>query len=543
MIFFQKFSETSVNDFPPYYSGTTQMKRFFSSFFYTIILVLLLIILVSPINAQTESGWLTWPQGLGFSNQLEYSYNVETEREIFENWLNLDYSLGMFSSGLRFDIFQPNDPDPSISRGKDKYAEIDFIYFKADIGEKNEGFSLTGGNFYTLFGRGMVLKSYEDRAIRIDNNLLGLKAIGKYAGFILTGLSGMAANSNNERLDLLHALDLEYRGWRPLKVGATVASNLPPSEETARTTLASVRAIPSFWNIDMYAEYTAKFNEDIKQNIFNGSESIVGQGFYGNLNFYLGSLSLLGEYKYYDNIVFTSQDGTIFYNTPPSVRLEYTYILPNRHPSPLNQADEQGFQLAAGYNLSDDTYLNAAFTQTKSLPSSSYYQRVNQINIPVSTQLKEYYISGQQSWSEDLTTIAAFAYNEELATNTKNITPIVENRFYFGEVNTIKIILEHQHVTDRTTTEQYYADVLNIEYLRSPNFSVAIVTELQTKEPDPGRTVRKFWGFIQTGYKIGGHTDISLLIGTRQAGNICIGGVCRYEPAFQGVEVKVLTRL
>ena len=543
MIFFQKFSESSVNYFPPDYSGTTQMKKFLTSFFYTIILVLLLIILVSPINAQTESSGLTWPQGLGFSNQLEYSYNVETEQEIFENWLNLDYSLGMFSSGLRFDIFQPNDPDPSISRGKDKYAEIDFIYFKADIGEKNEGLAITGGNFYSLFGRGMVLKSYEDRAIRVDNNLLGLKAIGKYAGFILTGLSGMAANSNNERNDILHAIDLEYRGWRPLKVGATVASNLPPSEETARTTLASVRAIPSFWNIDIYTEYTTKFNEDIKQNVFNGSEPIIGQGFYGNLNFYLGSLSLLGEYKYYDNIAFTSQDGTIFYNTPPSVRLEYTYILPNRHPSPLNQADEQGFQLAAGYNLSDDTYLNAAFTQTKTLPSSSYYQRVNQINIPVSTQLNEFYVSGQQNWSEDLTTIAAFAYNEELATNTKNITPILENRFYFGEVNTIKLILEHQHVTDRTTTEQYYADVINIEYLRSPNFSFAIVTELQTKEPDPGRTVRKFWGFIQTGYKIGGHTDISLLIGTRQAGNICIGGVCRFEPAFQGVEVKVLTRL
>jgi len=512
-------------------------------FLFAILFIILFLNINSPVIAQTESAWLTWPQGLGFSNQLEYSYNVDTKREIFENWMNLDYTLGMFSSGLRLDVFQPNDPDPSISRGKDKYSEIDYIYFKADIGEKNEGLSVTGGNFYTLFGRGMVLKSYEDRAIRIDNNLLGLKVSGKYAGFVLTGLSGMAANSNNERKDILHALDLEYSGWRPLKVGATVASNLPPSEEIARTTLASLRVLPSFWNIDMYAEYTAKFNEDIKQNIFKGSESIVGQGFYGNLNFYLGSLSLLGEYKYYDNIAFTSQDGTIFYNTPPSVRLEYAYILPNRHPSPLNQADEQGFQLAIGYNLSDDTYLTAAYTQTKTLPSSSYYQRVNQINIPVSTQLKEFYVSGQQNWSEDLTTIAAFAYNEELATNTKNIIPILENRFYFGEVNTIKVIIEHLNATDRTTTEQYYSDVLSVEYLRSPGFSIAVVSELQTKEPEPGRIVRKYWGFVQTGYKFGGHTDISLLIGTRQAGNICIGGVCRYEPAFQGVEVKVLTRL
>lgn len=506
--------------------------------------VIIILLLVSfECLAQVESGGLSWPQGLGFANHLEYSYNVDSGNEILEDWLNLDYSLGMFSTGLRFEVFQPNDPNTSISRGKEKYAQVNYLYFKADIGEKDEGLEINGGNYYTLFGRGMVLKSYEDRTIRVDNNLLGIKVAGRYEGFVLTGLTGTAANSNNERLDILHAVDLEYRGWKPLKAGVTVASNLPDSEGVARTTMASLRVLPSFWNVDIYGEYTAKFNENIKQSIFNGSETIVGQGLYGNLNFYFGSLSLLGEYKYYDNIAFTSQDETIFYNTPPAVRLEYTYVLPNRHPSPLNQADEQGFQLAAGYNLSDDTYLTAAYTQTKTLPSSSYYQRVNQINIPVTTQLEEVYFTGQQDWSDALTTIAAFAYNEELVTNTKNIIPILENRFYFGEVNTIKVVIEHQHTTDRTTTEEYYSDVLNIEYLRSPKFSIAAVAELQTKEPEPNRVVRKFWGFIQAGYKIGDHTDISLLVGTRQAGNICIGGVCRYEPAFQGVELKLLTRL
>ena len=519
------------------------MKNFSTAILYLFTINSILIITQSELFSQSESTGLTWPQGLGFANRLEYSYNVEEEREILENWLNLDYSLGMFSTGLRFEVFQPNDPDPSISRGKEKYAGVDFLYFKADIGERDEGLEITGGNFYSLFGRGMVLKSYEDRAIRIDNNLLGLKVAGRYGGFVLTGLTGSASNASNERNDILHAADLEYRGWKPVKTGLTVASNLPPEDDLARTTMASLRVMPSFWDIDIYGEYTAKFNEDIRQNIFNGSETIIGQGFYGNLNFYLDKLSLLGEYKYYDNISFTSQDGTIFYNTPPSVRLEYTYILPNRHPSPLNQANEQGFQAVAGYTLSDETYLTAAYTQTKTLPSSSYYQRVNQIDVPISTQLEEVFITGQQDWSESLTTIAAFAYNEELATNTKNITPILENRFYFGEVNTIKVVLEHQHVTDRTTTEEYYTDVLNVEYLRSPNFSIALVSELQTKEPEPGRTVRKFWGFAQIGYKIGGHSDISLLVGTRQAGNICIGGVCRYEPAFQGIELKLLTRL
>jgi len=516
------------------------MKKTF--FKYSTAIIFLLIINVITVYSQVGSSSLKWPQGLGMANQLEYSYNVDGDYDILENWLNLDYFHGIFSAGLRLDVFEPNDPDPSISRGKEKYAEIDYTYIQANIGNKREGLEIVGGNYYTIFGRGMVLNSYEDRAIRVDNNLLGIKATGRFAGFVLTGLSGMAANFRNERRDILHAIDVEYRNWNFLKIGATLASNLPPSDEQARTTMASVRVLPSFWDIDMYAEYTAKFNEDILQSNLDGSGSIVGEGIYGNLNFYFGSLSLLGEYKYYDNFAFYSQDGTIFYNKPPDVRLEYTYILPNRHPSPLNANNETGFQVVGGYNLDDDTYFTAAYSLTKTLNSSSFYQRINQTSLPVVTQLKELYLTAQRDW-ESITLIGAFAYNQELSTNTKNIIPILEGRFYFGEVNTFKIILEHQHVTDNSTTEEYYTDVVTLEYLRSPNFSIALVSELQTKEPEPDNVVRKYYGFVQATYKIGGYADLSLLIGSRQAGNICIGGVCRYEPEFKGVELALLTRL
>ena len=118
------------------------------------------------------------------SLNLEYSYNDDLETEILENWLNLDYRFGDFSAGLRFDVFQPNDPDPSISRGKEKFAGIDIIYFGVGVGNPLEGLDLTVGNYYTLLGRGMIINSYEDRSIRIDNNLLGLKVTGKYGGFI-----------------------------------------------------------------------------------------------------------------------------------------------------------------------------------------------------------------------------------------------------------------------------------------------------------------------------------------------------------------------
>jgi hypothetical protein len=483
--------------------------------------------------------WL--PDGLGFSNQLEYSYDINKKLEILEDWLNVDYRKGIFSTGIRFDVFQPNDPNPSVNRGKIRYADISYKYLKVELGDAESGGELTVGNFYALFGRGLIVKSYEDRNIRIDNNLLGVKIAGRYGGFIINALSGMPENTNVERTDILHAVDLEYRGVENLKIGGTFASNQPEVDDIAKTRMASVRIEPRFWNFDFYGEYGIKQNADI-ENSFNGEESIAGEAFYGNLNFFYESFSLSTEYKYYDNFAFKTYDQTVDYNTPPSTRKEYTYLLLNRHPSPLNPNNEKGFQAEVNYNLSDETFFSMNYGETKTLPASSYYQRINQTSLEERTQLREFYVQANHSFLEDLYTIGAFGYNEELDANTKSITPILENKFHLDETNTLRLILEHQQTTDRNTNEQYYTDVIALEYLRSPKLNVMALAEIETKEPTSGSIVRKVWSFVQVGYKIGDHTDISLLLGSRQAGNICIGGVCRYEPEFSGIELKMFTR-
>lgn len=503
----------------------------------------ILIFFTSVSFSQSEDTWFLLPEGLGFQNHLEYSFNVDTKKEILENWTNVDYLKGIFSAGIRFEAFQPNDPDPSISRGKVRYADIAYKYISLDLGDLDKGIKVTAGNFYTLFGRGMILKSYEDRNIRIDNNLIGIKAEGHLYDFHLTALSGSAANSQNLRKDIIHAVDISYRRLNFLKLGLTHAANLPEDESLAKTSLTSIRLEPSIWNFDFYFEFGIKQNSDIQKNLFKDKESIVGKGFYGNTNFYYGPFAITGEYKLYDNFAFTSTDGTIFYNTPPSLRKEYTYLLLNRHPSPLDQSNEQGYQLEINYTLDDETNFQTSYGLTETLPAGSYFQRVNGLNISKVTQFKEFFAQAYHSWSDEFNTTLSFGYNEELSSNTKNITPVFEGKYYFGDVNTIKLILEHQHTTNRITNEKYYSDVISIEYLRSPLFNVAWVSEIQTKEPEQGKTIRKVWSFVQFGYKIASHTDLSLLIGSRQAGNICIGGVCRFEPEFEGIEFKMLTRL
>lgn len=483
------------------------------------------------------------PTGLSLSNQLEYSYNSDKEMEIFENWLNLDYTYGIFSTGIRFEVFQPNDPDPSISRGKEKYADIAYKYIQAKMGNRREGFFLTVGNYYELFGRGLVLKSYEDRTIRFDNNLEGVRVEGMYGNFILKALTGMAANSKNDRKDILHAADLEYRGIKKLKLGFSLASNLPDEETAANTVLASLRFDTKLWNFDIYGEYGIKNNKDISNQISNGEEAKVGDGIYGNVSFYYGPFSISGEYKKYDNFSFQSHDGAIQYNSPPSLTMDYSYILLNRHPYPLNANNEKGFQLSAIYNFTEDSYLTGNYSFTKSLGKDSYYQRFLGINIDSQTQLEDLYFQFNHGWSANFESILAFGYREELVTNTKSITPILEGKYYFNDINTFRVVLEHQQVKEFNTSEEYFTNIVLLEYLRSPKISVSLVAEMQTKEPVENNTEKNFWGFVRFGYKLAQHTDLSLLIGSRQAGNICIGGVCRYEPEFEGIELVILTRL
>jgi hypothetical protein len=481
------------------------------------------------------------PQGVTLFNQLKYSNDNQKKIEIFEDWFNLDYRYDIFSAGIRLVSFQPKDP--VVSGTKRKYSEIDFKYFKTEIGDADEGGTIIVGNYYALFGRGLILKSYENRNTRIDNNLLGVKLTGKYKGFVLNVLSGMPENIDGDRKDVLYAADLEYGGLDFLKTGVTFASNTPATDGVAKTTLASFRIQPKIWNFDFYGEYGIKQNDDIKKKYFNNNESIVGKAIYGSSNFYYGSFSILGEYKYYDNYTFSSSDNYVNYNTPPSGRKDYSYILLNRHPSALNQNNEKGFQVEANYFATEGLFFNLSFGVTKTLDDGSYYQRINDTHISELTQLKEGLFQSTITWNNRFSTIAGIAYNEELATNTKNITPVLENRYYFDDINTVRFVVEHQQTKNRTTEEKYYSDVFVLEYLRSPKLSVSLVTEMDTHERESGRLVRSFWNFIQFGYSVLSNTEASLLIGSRQAGAICIGGVCRYEPEFQGVELKLVTRM
>jgi hypothetical protein len=82
-------------------------------------------------------------------------------------WLNLNYSVEGFDFKVRFDAFQnSNLHDPQKA-----YSELGIGFFQAR--KSIENLTITGGYFYDQIGSGLLFRAYEERALGIDNAILG----------------------------------------------------------------------------------------------------------------------------------------------------------------------------------------------------------------------------------------------------------------------------------------------------------------------------------------------------------------------------------
>lgn len=508
-----------------------------------LLLILLFLLSSCTLIAQDQDPGLRLPEGLSIGNELKYSFDIESKTEIFENWLNLDYQYSAFSAGIRYEIFQPNDPNPAVYRSKKRYGDIGFRYVSAMLGDINAGGEITAGNFYMLMGRGMLVKIYEDRNLRVDNNLAGVHFEGWYRDIYMKAFSGSAENTLGQRNEILHAADIEYRGLPFLHAGITYASNQPESPALARTGVASVRLQPQFENFDIYTEFAVKHNDDFQSSAALRDEKISGKALYTGLSVYNSLFSMTAEYKLYDNMVFGSSDGTVIYNTPPGVRRDYSFALMNRHPVPLDQNNEEGYQIDFLIPYAQIYSLNFGYSRTVSLSNSSYYKRLLGSSVPSQESFEEFFISTKFNASPAIELLPALGYMEESVTNTIAVTPILQYTHRLTDFTSVKASLEHQYVKNRVNNERYYIDQLTLEFHRSPDIRISFVSEMESKEPTAGNVIRKFWNFAQFAYRVNENLRFSILAGSRQAGNICIGGVCRYEPEFRGVELRMFTTL
>ena len=442
------------------------------------------------------------------SNQLEYSLDRKNHEDIFHNWFDFNWSHDLYSLGLRYEAHQPDDFGET-------YQDLSFRYFQLSPGL----LELTVGNYYAMLGRGLILRSYENRDLRQDNNLDGVKGTMDLDGYQLTLFWG-SPRSKYERIDdPLHALDTKIDVFHWMSLGGSYL----------RTDITDFGFIQLYGgnlglrlpHLDFYGEYARK--DSIEER-----EERPGNGIYLSSNLYFTGFGLSLEYKDYERFEFSH--GELTYNNPPSLTKEHLYTLLNRRAYVLTLYDEKGYQVQAVSTPSQGFSLLANYSYTTDHNDKLIYSE----------------IYGEAEYDyENLGTIkAGFSRmeNKKDAGSPQNLAPVFDITYYLSEQNSIDFLLEHMWTRKYDGDITYYDQIISLSFSHSPFFSLTLTHERTSEWETRTWSGRKNWFIVTLDATLSEHHNLSLSLGTRRAGKVCSGGVCTQRPALDGGEIKLLSQ-
>ena len=460
----------------------------------------LLVLLSQGIQAQVT-----------FRNQMEFTHWPARNLDILENWTDVTYQRNWWQIGWRFEINEPPDPTIFPQDSLLKHYELTYVYARI----RKRFLDITLGNYYAMFGRGLTLRTYEDRNLRVDNNLFGARLALNFKRVKFQALSGKMRDKYNRRKEWLSGADVEFKVTNKFKVGSSYLYQHNPQYFKDQTALWSGRLNFTYNFFDVYAEV-------VKPHWYSKASYYAAFSAYGD------KWNVLLELKDYNRMSFQNAYLTE-YNAAPSLTREQPFSMLNRHPHFLNQNDETGYQIEINYTPWPELQFIGNNAQTFSHAKRRIFQ--------------EYYLEMIHYWGDRLEYHLVFDWNFDFSTNTQNITPILDLTYDLTPRDQLHFSLQHQHTKNKFDLSEYDNELLLLEYSRSPWVSFALVGEYTNKYKIRNVQMdRHHWLYGQVSFNFWKNQRLSLLYGTRREGFICVGGICRYEPEFEGIEIKLINR-
>ena len=443
-------------------------------------------------------------------NQLNYTRWQDYNRTILENWTDVVWQRRGMQLGGRYEINYP--PDPFIFPQDSLLKQFDFTFAYAQYDVKN--WQLRAGNFYSMFGRGLLLRTYEDRNLRVAHHIFGGAATYDSDGISVKAIAGKMRDKYNRRHDFVYGLDALASLTSSLQLGGSHIVRKEQGESSQQ--MSAIR-------LNYFRDWGEVYAEAVKPGWRHEWSQYIGvSGFVGDFTF-------TTEFKNYNHIAFRDGNGAD-YNAAPSLTREHSFTLLNRHPHALNMDDEKGRQIEVIWtpSLTWDITINNSKTLT---------QRGGRI-------FEEYYLQSHNFFlDEAVESYLAAAWNYDFSTNTENITTVVDPQISFGARDLLHLSWQHQHTKNLFDKSEYDTEFLQIEYSRSPYGSFALVGEFTNKYLlNNVKMDRHTWLYGQLTLNFWRNQELQLLYGSRQAGFVCVGGICRYEPEFRGFEIALVNR-
>jgi hypothetical protein len=509
------------------------------------------------------------------------SANQPPSKGLLNSYMNVFYTNKGFKAGMRLESYLPRIQGyPNRFDG----TGIGMRY----IGYTNDFIDVTIGSFYEQFGSGLSFRAYEDRSLGYDNLMDGARVIIRPAkGVVLKGVYGYQRLSFQKGAivhgeGIVRGFDGEIHlnetfkkleNW-PLDVvlGASFVSKYQADDDDALILPENVgayggRAKLRYKNFYLDGEYILKEQDPSSDNnkIYNYGHAAVF-----NLSYTKKGLGVLISGKSVDNMSYRSDRNKdlqdVFINYLPSLNKTHTYnLVATLYPYATQPLGEVAFQADVLYTFKKKSKIGGKYGTTIGGNFSNTYrpmQHTSTINPMDSTGVT--YTSGlfdmsdslywqdinfniSKKFSSKFSLILSY-YNIKINNDVAKISndskgiihanigvlevayKINSKHALRAEVQGLIVEKEDGQIKDKGN---WFTGL--IEYTISPSWFFSFMNQYNYGNPEPTKRVNYpifTCGFIKDA------TRLTASYGRQRAGLFCVGGVCRFVPASNGLTLS-----
>ena len=533
------------------------------------------------LSGSIQSDMLVFPE-----DDPEIGTNYGTNKDFLTNtYAELHLQSKYVSAGARLEYME--NPLPGFETDFAGWG-VPHMYLKGHF-KKAE---LTLGDFYDQFGSGLIFRTYEERALGIDNSLRGARlAVRPFNGVSLKLLAGQQREywqnrGTNDDAPLVSGVDLELNVdafskkmqeknvYLTLGVSGvakfekqedlmTFVNNVPCRLNLPENVGAyDVRANLQAGNYNFLAEYAWKSQDPSFDNgyIYRHGNTLLLSGSYSKKGF-----SALLQAKRTEDMSFRSERSQTltarFINHLPAFSTQHTYALAALYPyATQNALGEWAFQGEVGYNFKRKTLLGGKYG-TKVKLNASHIRGIDRKPLEGVTDVMgtkgyttNFFEMGNETYYQDINVQVEKKLTKDFKLNlmymnqrynqfvieghgntfTSNIF-IAEGKWNISK--TVALRGEAQYLTTSGDQGDWAYGLLELSVL--PGFMFTVSDMYNANVPNAEGTGTSAQHFYNIGgcYTYKAHR-LQVAYGKTRAGFNCSGGVCRYVPASKGFTVS-----
>ncbi len=478
------------------------------------------------------------------------------------NYVKLDYANGGFTAGLQAEYYpQALAGYPAELKG----AGLTGLY----AAWNGDWLEATAGSFFEQLGSGLLLRTWEDRELGLNNALMGgrltfhtpnrglsVKILGGMPKYGLWPRKGTAVAGADLSVDLLPLFGRESE--HSIVVEGSVVDRFSSGVEDNIAILAAAGGfkVPSqvlSWSgrlqysvggFSLKGEYVGKGNDFYTEHLRHSKQAYRLKG--GNaqlleMNYAVGSFSAAVTLRRLENMtdrIFLTASNPSPANTLnylPSLCMQQTYMLAGLNPYVTYADGEAGFQGDLYYTFRRGTVLGGKYgmkfhvggSWIEALPCAlpdrdTHWLAYRDINIDL-----------ERTWSRKFKTIFFVSIQESSPTHGNGKRTDAQNVFVLDALyrfsKTVSLRTELQYLYSQELTRDWMAGLVELSF--APHWSISA-----SDMYNHGSTKVHYYN-IGAAYSWNA-LNVSLNAGRTREGMVCSGGVCRWQPAFKGVSLR-----